>query len=221
LAHALDRLVVVELRTRHARQLAIRLPDGQAWHGPTAARIADTASVSVDEPRLCGHGVRWCRYRRAMEPLTADDVRRVLTPLGIEIRRFAESTATSQQAADAIGCELGQIVKSLCFVAGDRAVLVLGAGDQRIDDRKLAQLMGVARRQVRIATADECVAIVGYAPGGVPPIAHRSQVPIYIDTTLQRFELVYAAGGAHDAIFPIRLAQLIELTGGSLADVAR
>ncbi len=157
-----------------------------------------------------------------VQPLTTDDVQRALAPYGIAIRFFAESTATSQQAADAIGCQLGQIVKSLCFVVKDQPVLVLAAGDQRVDEKKLAQELQVARRQVRTASADECVAIFGYAPGGVPPIAHRTTgIPIYIDATLQRFEQLYAAGGAHDAIFPIAFAQLLHVTHGKVASLAR
>lgn len=157
-----------------------------------------------------------------MEPLGPDDVQQVLTPLGIAIRFFDASTATSQMAADNIGCALGQIVKSMCFVVADKPVLVLASGDQRIDDKKLAAIFAVGRRQVRTATAEECVAIFGYQPGGVPPIGHRMRdLPIYIDTTLQRFDLLYAAGGAHNAIFPVTLAQLQQLTAGTLADVAR
>lgn len=157
-----------------------------------------------------------------MEPLGPDDVQQVLTPLGIAIRFFDASTATSQMAADNIGCALGQIVKSMCFVVADKPVLVLASGDQRIDDKKLAAIFAVGRRQVRTATAEECVAIFGYQPGGVPPIGHRTRdLPIYIDTTLQRFDLLYAAGGAHNAIFPVTLAQLQQLSAGTLADVAR
>ena len=157
-----------------------------------------------------------------MQPLTPEIVQAALAPLGIAIRYFEQSTATSQMAADNIGCALGQIVKSLCFVAGAKPVLVLASGDSRIDDKKLAQLLGVARRQVRTATPEECVAIFGYEPGGVPPIAHRTKdVPIYIDSGLQRFDALYAAGGAHNAIFPITLAQLRELTRGTFADLAK
>src|SRR5215813_6268677 len=157
-----------------------------------------------------------------MQPLTPQDVQAALAPLGIAIRFFEESTATSQMAADRIGCALGQIVKSLCFVVKDQAVLVLASGDQRIDDKKLAQLFSVGRRQVRTATPDECVAIFGYEPGGVPPVAHRtSGFPIYIDATLRRFDLLYAAGGAHNAIFPITFAQLAELAKGVVAELAR
>ena len=159
-----------------------------------------------------------------MQPLTTTDVQAALDQLGlgIQIRLFDISTATSQQAADNIGCELGQIVKSLCFIIDGQPIVVLASGDQRVDDRKLAEFYGVGRKKVKIASAEECVAIYGYEPGGVPPVGHRTPgLPIYIDDSLQRYEMLYAAGGAHNAIFPITLAQLTAATGGMIADVKR
>jgi prolyl-tRNA editing enzyme YbaK/EbsC (Cys-tRNA(Pro) deacylase) len=75
-----------------------------------------------------------------MQPLTPEIVQAALAPLGIAIRHFEQSTATSQMAADNIGCALGQIIKSLCFIAGDIPLLVLASGDQRIFPITLAQL---------------------------------------------------------------------------------
>jgi prolyl-tRNA editing enzyme YbaK/EbsC (Cys-tRNA(Pro) deacylase) len=159
-----------------------------------------------------------------MQPLTTTDVQAALDQLGlgIQIRLFDSSTATSQQAADNIGCELGQIVKSLCFIIDGQPIVVLASGDQRVDDRKLADFYGVGRKKVKIASAEECVAIYGYEPGGVPPVGHRTPgLPIYIDDSLERYEMLYAAGGAHNAIFPITLQQLTDATGGKIADVKR
>ncbi len=160
-----------------------------------------------------------------MQPQTPEDVQRALDRLvpGTQIRFFETTTATSQQAADNIGCKLGQIVKSICFiVGGTQPVIVLASGDQRVDDRKIAGLMNVGRKQVKTATADECVIIFGYPPGSVPPVAHRAEnIIYYIDDSLRRFEQLYAAGGAHNAIFPITLAQLERATGGKVVDVVR
>lgn len=160
-----------------------------------------------------------------MQPLTPADVQAVIdnAKLDVKIRFFEETTATSQQAADNIGCELGQIVKSICFiVSGIQPVVVLTSGDQRVDDRKIAALYQVGRKQVRTATPDECVDIWGYAPGSVPPFGHRAtNINVYIDDSLKRFEQLYAAGGAHNAIFPITLGQLQDVTGGKLTDVIR
>lgn len=156
-------------------------------------------------------------------PLTPEDVQAALDALdsGIQIHFFEDSTATSQMAADNIGCALGQIVKSLAFIVDGQPIVVLASGDQRIDDRKLATLYSVGRKKVKTASPDQCVAIYGYAPGGVPPFAHRTAgLPVHIDTHLQRYEQLYAAGGAHNAIFPITLEQLLRFTGGTITDVA-
>ena len=158
-----------------------------------------------------------------MQPLTPDDVKAALEKLslGIQIRFFDTPTATSQQAADNIGCELGQIVKSICFLVGDQPVMVLASGDQKVDDRKLAEFYSVSRKKVKVATPEQLVEIWGYEPGSVPPFGHRSRIPTYIDSTLRRFDVLYAAGGAHNAIFPITLAQLVSATGGEIRFVAK
>jgi prolyl-tRNA editing enzyme YbaK/EbsC (Cys-tRNA(Pro) deacylase) len=109
-----------------------------------------------------------------MDALTVADVQAALDQfgLGITITQYQETTATSQQAADRIGCELGQIAKSICFMVklpdGEKPVLVITSGDQRVDDRKIAALVGVSRKNVRTAKPEECVAVFGYAPGSVP-----------------------------------------------------
>lgn len=158
-----------------------------------------------------------------MQPLTPDDVQSALDKLslGIQIHFFETTTATSQQAADNIGCQLGQIVKSICFLIDGLPVIVLTSGDQKVDDRKLADLYSVGRKKVKAADAVQLVEIYGYEPGSVPPFGHRSPIPTYIDQTLARFDQLYAAGGAHNAIFPITLAQLQASTGGTLLDVVK
>jgi prolyl-tRNA editing enzyme YbaK/EbsC (Cys-tRNA(Pro) deacylase) len=159
-----------------------------------------------------------------MESLTPADVQAALNQwnMGIEIRFFESSTATSQLAADNIGCELGQIAKSLCFVIDGKPVLVIASGDQRVDDKKLAAIFNVSRKRVKVASAEECVTIFGYAPGGVPPLAHRtSGMSVLLDDSLQRYSQIYAAGGAHNAIFGIAPEQLATVSGGRFADVKR
>jgi prolyl-tRNA editing enzyme YbaK/EbsC (Cys-tRNA(Pro) deacylase) len=157
-------------------------------------------------------------------PLTPDDVQNALDQLnlGIQIQFFESSTATSQQAADNIGCELGQIAKSLAFIADGNPILVITSGDQRVDSKKIAALLGISKKRVKIAKPEQCVEFYGYEPGGVPPLGLRTtDIPIYIDDSLQRYEQIYAAAGAHNAIFPILLSQLVEATGGQITDVKR
>jgi prolyl-tRNA editing enzyme YbaK/EbsC (Cys-tRNA(Pro) deacylase) len=153
-----------------------------------------------------------------------DDVQRAIDAFDntIRIRFFDASTATSQQAADNIGCLLGQIVKSLAFIIDDKPILILASGDGRVDDKKLATIFDVSRKKIKTASADQCIEIYGYAPGGVPPVGIRTaNIPVYIDQSLERFDQLYAAAGAHNAIFPITRAQLITLTGGSVVDIRK
>ena len=160
-----------------------------------------------------------------MQVLGAEDVKSALQALNlsIDVMEFNSPTATAQQAAVNIGCELGQIVKSLGFMINRMTpVLVLSSGDQTIDERKLAALFAVGRKKVRLMTAEQCVARLGYPPGGVPPIAHRcGGLTVYIDATLRRFETVYAAGGAANAIFAIDVSTLQRVTGGAFADLTK
>jgi prolyl-tRNA editing enzyme YbaK/EbsC (Cys-tRNA(Pro) deacylase) len=159
-----------------------------------------------------------------MEALTPDHVQAALDTfnLGIKIRFFENSTATSQLAADNIGCELGQIAKSLAFIIDGQPIVVIASGDQRVDDKKLAALFNVGRKKVRPATPEQCVEVYGYAPGGVAPLGYRTPgLPVYLDESLRRYTQIYAAGGAHNAIFPVTLDQLVQISGGQFADVKK
>ena len=152
-----------------------------------------------------------------------DDVQAALDALGLDIRvqTFETSTATSQEAADSIGTSLGSIAKSLCFVVNGQPVVVIAAGDVRVDDRKLASLHEVSRKKVKIADAQTTVQATGYAPGGVPPVGHSQMLPIYVDQSLGRFDLIYAAAGAPNAIFAIAYEQLVSVSGGQVVDIAK
>jgi Cys-tRNA(Pro) deacylase len=145
-------------------------------------------------------------------------VQSALRELGVEIEivELEASTRTAQQAADAIGTELGSIVKSLVFLADGKPIVVLVAGDRRVDPAKLKALSGA--RRVMIADADQVRQATGYAIGGVPPLGHKTPLPVWIDRSLGRFEIVYAAAGGPRSIFPIGYAELVELTAGYSAD---
>lgn len=146
-------------------------------------------------------------------------VQATLCELGVEIevRELDASTRTAQEAADAIGTELGSIVKSLVFLADGQPVIALVAGDRRADSAHLKVLLGA--RHVMIADADQVRQATGYAIGGVPPVGHKTALPVWIDRSLSRFETVYAAAGGPRAIFPISYFRLVELTGGNVADL--
>jgi prolyl-tRNA editing enzyme YbaK/EbsC (Cys-tRNA(Pro) deacylase) len=122
--------------------------------------------------------------------------------LDVEIRELSDSTRTAQEAADAVGAELGQIVKSLVFVDGEGPLLCLCAGDRRVDTTKLSD----GSRQ---AKPDEVREATGFAVGGVPPLGHDRPVRTIVDESLRRFETVWCAGGTPHAVFPVETAKLI------------
>jgi prolyl-tRNA editing enzyme YbaK/EbsC (Cys-tRNA(Pro) deacylase) len=158
------------------------------------------------------------------EPFSPQHVQQALDAFGfgIQIRFFENSTATSQMAADNIGCELGQIAKSIAFLVEDKPILVITSGDQRVDDKKIAALYNVSRKKIAPANAEQLVTLYGYEPGSVPPLAHRTAgMDIYLDESLQRYEQIYAAGGAHNAIFPVRIDQLATISGGRFVDLKK
>ena len=147
-------------------------------------------------------------------------VRAALAAAGIdaEIVEFGESTRTAQDAARAVGTSPGQIVKSLVFLADGRPVLVLASGANRVDVAKLARLAGAAR--VEKAPAEATREATGFSIGGVPPIGHRTPLPVYVDEALLAYERVYAAAGTPHAVFPIEPAALVRLTAGAVGDLA-
>lgn len=133
--------------------------------------------------------------------------------LDIEIVEFAQTTRSAQEAADAIGCDVAQIVKSLCFVVNGRATICLVSGANQLDERKLAALAGVGRKQVSRAEAEMVKAATGFTIGGVPPFGHVTSLPVYIDEDLKRFEVVWAAAGTPFAVFAIRPEALERAAG--------
>ncbi|HPV07223.1 MAG TPA: YbaK/EbsC family protein [Aggregatilineales bacterium] len=158
-----------------------------------------------------------------MEIRTPAHVQRALDDLGlgIRVREHDAPTATAEEAAAAAGCELGAIVKSLCFTVNGEPVLILTAGDQRVDERKIDELYGVSRKKVRMADRDTTIAVTGYEPGGVPPIGLATTLPVLVDETLRRYEIVHAAAGASNATFPIPFQTLVQITDGRIADIAK
>jgi prolyl-tRNA editing enzyme YbaK/EbsC (Cys-tRNA(Pro) deacylase) len=130
----------------------------------------------------------------------------------IEVRTLSDSARTAALAAAALGVEVGQIVKSLVFLRGDEPVLILCAGDRRVDADRLG-LTG--------ARADTVRAVTGFSIGGVPPLGHDAELPTTIDESLRRFEIVWAAAGTPHDVFGVRTAALIEaIPGAQVLDVS-
>lgn len=141
--------------------------------------------------------------------------------LDIEIVEFAQTTRSAQEAAEAVGCQVAQIVKSLCFVVNGRSTICLVSGANQLDERKLAALSGVGRKQVSRADADSVKAATGFSIGGVPPFGHATPSPVYVDEDLLQFETVWAAAGTPFAVFAVRPADLVRASGGQVTDLKR
>ncbi len=146
-------------------------------------------------------------------------VQKALNAVGLEAKvvRLPDSTRTAPEAAKAVGCEVGAIAKSLLFLADGKPLLVVCGGDRRVDTARVAEMVGA--QSVKMAPAEEVRRVTGYAIGGVPPLGHSTALPTLLDTSLLRWPVVYAAAGAHDALFPIDPRRLLEATGATLADV--
>ena len=149
-------------------------------------------------------------------------VRDALNELGFDaqILMAGSSTHTAEQAAEAAGCALGQIVKTLAVYVGENPMLALVPGDRRLDDRLVAKRAGVGRKQVRLATPDEALTLTGYPVGGTTPFGMPQPLPVVIDEALRRFEEVWIAAGVASAICPMPLETLARLTEGEYAEIA-
>lgn len=135
----------------------------------------------------------------------------------IEVREMADSTHTAQQAADAIGCAVEAIVKSLLLRAGDGYVLVLASGPRRVDTSLIATTLGV---DVAMADAATVKQVTGYSIGGVPPLGHATELPTLVDETLLELPEVWAAAGSSHAVFPIAPDRLVELADATVVRVS-
>jgi prolyl-tRNA editing enzyme YbaK/EbsC (Cys-tRNA(Pro) deacylase) len=132
---------------------------------------------------------------------------------------FDRSTKTAQMAADAIGCELGQIVKSLVFTTGPCPVLALVAGDRRGDPIAIGREVGA--EEASIADADTVRDATGYSIGGVSPFDLPEELTVLIDDSLRRFDVVWSAAGTPDSVVRLDLQTLSEITGGRWVTISR
>jgi prolyl-tRNA editing enzyme YbaK/EbsC (Cys-tRNA(Pro) deacylase) len=141
----------------------------------------------------------------------------------LDIRVFDESTHTAAEAAAAVGADIGQIVKSLVFVAPNDAdgldpILCLVSGPNRVDLARLAAVTG--EKDVRRATAREANELTGFSIGGIPPIGHSQPIRVVMDPDLGRYPVVWAAAGTPTAVFPVSPATLRTLANATVAPLA-
>ena len=149
---------------------------------------------------------------------------------GLAVREFPAGTRTAADAARAVGCEVGQIVKSLVFVAAGAPVVALVSGDavpdeshkllvsgaNRVDEKRLGAIAG---EPVVKADADTARTATGYSIGGVPPFGHATEVAVFMDRDLLGYEVVWAAAGRPDSVFEIAPGRLRELSGATVVDL--
>lgn len=139
--------------------------------------------------------------------MAIDKVKKFFESLGETQRvvEFAESTATSEQAAQVLGCEVGRIAKTISVFVDKKPILVLMSGDTKIDNKKFRAKFNCRPHMIQI---DEVENLIGHAVGGVCPFAVNDGVPIYLDESLKRFEYIYPAAGSSNSVVKLTLDEL-------------
>ena len=139
--------------------------------------------------------------------------------LEIEVRKFPEGTKTAQDAANAIGVTVGQIVKSLVFGVDDEIVMALVSGSNQLDEKKLAAAAG-GKKCSRV-DADAVRAATGFPIGGVPPFGHATQLRVFVDPDLLQYDEVWAAAGTWNDNFGANPNDIVRVAGGVVTDLKR
>lgn len=151
---------------------------------------------------------------------SAQKVQAALQALGFsgEVLELQSSTRTAAEAAQAAGCEVGQIVKSLVFMLepSQTPILVLVSGSNRVHEKRLGRLLGGTLAK---ADADFVHEISGFAIGGVPPVGHKTRLKTYIDEDLLQYDLIWAAAGTPNAVFQLTPQDLLRLSSGQVVCV--
>jgi prolyl-tRNA editing enzyme YbaK/EbsC (Cys-tRNA(Pro) deacylase) len=157
-----------------------------------------------------------------MKPAESPSALKVQAVLGdrFQVLEFDASTRTAADAAAAIGCEVAQIAKSLIFRGrtSGKAVLIVASGVDRVDEMKAAAAIG---EPLARADADFVREATGFAIGGVPPVGHKAAPIVLIEESLFKLDEIWAAAGTPNAVFRLTPSDLVELTGGRTAAVAR
>ena len=154
--------------------------------------------------------------------LNKEPVKRVIETLGkfnenLKVQILEKTARTAKEAANALNCEEGAIVKSLVFKTETEFLVCLISGDKRCSLNKLKKV--ISKKDVSMASADEVKAQTGFTIGGVSPVGHINNLDIIIDKTLERFQIVYAAAGHPNSIFKIDFLKLKDLTKGKIEDI--
>ena len=149
---------------------------------------------------------------------TIDDIKDYLSGHGIDVQEYEQETATAATAAQAVGCSVAEIAKTILFIVGGTAVAVVTCGDMKVKSSRLKQAFQLSGK-VKLPQADDVYEYTGYMPGGVCPFLLPEKLPILLDQSLLRFPQTYAAAGNNHSAVPVTIAQLQILTGAEFADV--
>lgn len=151
---------------------------------------------------------------------SAEKVQTALTKLGYELNvvEFSDSTRTAQEAAESIGCTVGQIAKSLIFKgkSSQKPILIIASGLNRVKEKLVKEYIG---EELEKADADFVSEQTGFAIGGIPPIGHANQIDTYIDEDLIQYDEIWAAAGTPNAVFRLTPDILVEITKGTIIKV--
>jgi len=135
-----------------------------------------------------------------------------------DVMEFDVSSATVELAAQAVGCEPARIAKTLSFMVDGHAILIVAAGDAKVDNSRFKALF---HTKAKMLTPDEAVELIGHAVGGVCPFAVNDGVDIYLDESLKRFETVFPAAGSSNSAIELTMGELESLSGGKWIDVCK
>jgi prolyl-tRNA editing enzyme YbaK/EbsC (Cys-tRNA(Pro) deacylase) len=153
-------------------------------------------------------------------PASVQRVRDSLKSLNIssDVVELPDSTRTAVEAADAVGCQVGQIVKSLVFVGNvsQEAVLILTSGSNQVNEKNVGEILG---EMIKLASADIVREETGFAIGSVSPFGLKQELNIFIDEDLLNYEFIWAAAGSHHAVFKIEPQILVKSTNGTIIKV--
>lgn len=152
---------------------------------------------------------------------TPADLAATLRERGIaaELIKDIGETPTVPAAAAALGVSTDQIIKTLLFFIAGEPYAVITNGTAPVPVRSLADLFKVGKRQIKLAKADEVIAITGYPAGGVPPFGHRTPVPILLDRTVLAWDVIYGGGGDDRTLMRLTTAELLAVTGAQVVDL--
>jgi Cys-tRNA(Pro) deacylase len=136
----------------------------------------------------------------------------------LQVVEYPESTRTAQEAADRVGCDIGQIVKSLIFRgrSTNQAILVLTSGANRVDEKLVSTYLG---EKIQRADPEFVRDKTGYAIGGVPPVGHTNPLTTYLDEDLMAYQTIWAAAGTPNAVFELTPQELIKISEGQVVRV--